>query len=184
MKINITADFTKADIQKDIDAFERRVFRVVLNEREGVGLQFVTEAREKAPLVDWHRDAGDIVQATKLAGGTMSLDGSGSFNDQTGNLRSSIGFIIMYNGEIVDENFALSPRGKERHKGMSRAKAFAKQLGEEHPSGWALITVAGMEYASYVEAKGYDVISGSTLGANSRMMEVWKNVSEALKYVK
>ena len=50
MKINITADFTKADIQKDIDAFERRVFRVVLNEIEGVGLQFVTEARESGGL--------------------------------------------------------------------------------------------------------------------------------------
>ena len=177
MKINITADFTKADIQKDIDAFERRVFRVVLNEIEGVGLQFVTEAREKAPLVDWHRDAGDIVQATKLAGGTMSLDGSGSFNDQTGNLRSSIGFIIMYNGEIVEQNFTHSG-GKV---GQAEGLGFAKKLGKEHPKGWALITVAGMEYAGYVEAKGYDVISGSTLGANSRMMEVWKNVSEAFK---
>lgn len=177
MKINITADFTKADIQKDIAAFEERVFRVTLNEIVNVALQFVTEAREKAPLVDWHRDAGDILTATKLSGGAIDLSGSGSFNDQTGNLRSSIGFIVMYDGKVVHQDFTHSG-GTE---GQAEGLAFAEKLGKEYPKGWTLITVAGMEYAGFVEAKGYDVITGSTLGANSRMMEVWRNVSEAFK---
>ena len=47
-----------------------------------------------------------------------------------------------------------------------------------------LITVAGMEYASYVEAKGFDVITGSTLGTYTKMESVWKNVNDAIQHVR
>lgn len=158
MKIKITPDFTKADIQKDVDQFMDRVFRITLSEISAVGLQFVSDARLKAPA-----DAGP----------------GGSFNDQTGNLRSSIGYIVVYDGNIVKEDFELAKRGTERTPGMIAGREFAEYQAALNPKGWALITVAGMEYAAFVEAKGYDVITGSTLNANSKMDKVWDNVRRA-----
>lgn len=154
MKIKITPDFTKADIQKDVDQFMDRVFRITLSEISAVGLQFVSDSRLKAPA-----DAGP----------------GGSFNDQTGNLRSSIGYIVVYDGNIVKEDFnhGGGPIGK------AEGKQFAEYQAALYPKGWALITVAGMEYAAFVEAKGYDVITGSTLNANSQMRKVWSNVKRA-----
>lgn len=175
MKIKITPAFTKADVQKDVDQFMDRVFRVTLSEISAVGLQFVSDARDKLPDEAWNEDAKDIVTASKLSGGTFSLAGGGSFNDQTGNLRSSIGYIVVYDGKIVKEDFnhGGGPIGK------AEGKQFAEYQAALNPKGWALITVAGMEYAAFVEAKGYDVITGSTLNANSQMDKVWDNVRRA-----
>lgn len=154
MKIKITPAFTEADVQKDIDKFMDRVLRVTLAEISRVGDKFVTDARNKAPF-----DEGP----------------GGSFNDQTGNLRSSIGYIIVYDGKIVRENFdhGGGPIGQKE------GRDFAEYQAALNPTGWALITVAGMEYAAFVEAKGYDVITGSTLNANSQMNKVWANVRRA-----
>lgn len=154
MKIKITPDFTQVDVQKDVDAFMERVFRVTLSEISAVALQFVSGARMKAPA-----DAGP----------------GGSFNDQTGNLRSSIGYIIVYDGKIVKEDFnhGGGPIGQKE------GREFAEYQAALNPTGWVLITVAGMEYAAFVEAKGYDVITGSTLNANSDMNKVWANLKRA-----
>lgn len=175
MKIKITPAFTEADVQKDIDKFMDRVFRVTLAEISRVGDKFVTDARDKLPDEAWNEDAKDIVTAAKLSGGAINLGGGGSFNDQTGNLRSSIGYIIVYDGKIVRENFDHSggPIGQKE------GRDFAEYQAALNPTGWALITVAGMEYAAFVEAKGYDVITGSTLNANSQMNKVWANVRRA-----
>lgn len=177
MKIKITPAFTQADVQKDVDAFMERVFRVTLSEISAVGLQFVSDARDKLPDDAWNEDAKDIVTAAKLSGGAINLGGGGSFNDQTGNLRSSIGYIIVYDGKIVEEDFnhGGGPIGQQQ------GREFAEYQAALNPTGWALITVAGMEYAAFVEAKGYDVITGSTLTANSDMNKVWANVKRAFQ---
>ena len=39
---------------------------------------------------------------------------SGSYKDQTGNLRSSIGYIIAKDGEVVKENFKESDKGTDK----------------------------------------------------------------------
>ena len=152
MKIKITPAFTQADIQKDIDAYMDRVNRVTISEINAVGLKFVTEARDK-------------------------MKSQGGFDDQTGNLRSSIGYIIVYDGQIVREDFnhGGGPIGQKE------GKQFAEYQAALNPNGYVLITVAGMEYASFVEAKNYDVITGSTLNANSDMRKVWANVKRAFK---
>jgi len=87
---------------------------------------------------------------------------SGNYQDHTGNLRSSIGYIILKDGALVTENFAVAGRGTDRRSGVKRAKIFADEIAARYTTGWVLIGVAGMEYAAYVEAKrGYDVIEGS-----------------------
>lgn len=91
---------------------------------------------------------------------------SGNYTDRTGNLRSSIGYIILHNGKVVDENFKLSEKGTDRNSGLKMASKVANEVATQYPQGWVLIGVAGMEYAAYVEAKNYDVISGSAPGSN------------------
>ena len=87
-----------------------------------------------------------------------------SYKDQTGNLRSSIGYVVSVDGEIVQtSSFDVVKGGGEGAKG---GKSYAMQLVEDFPQGIVLIVVAGMNYASYVSAKGYDVLDSSELLAD------------------
>ena len=90
-----------------------------------------------------------------------------SYKDQTGNLRSSIGYVIVENGRIIKaSDFALSDKGTDRITGQKEGKEYAKKLATLFPSGLTLLMVAGMNYAAYVSAKGYDVLDSSELKAD------------------
>lgn len=87
-----------------------------------------------------------------------------SYKDQTGNLRSSIGYVVSMDGEIVQmSSFDTVKEGREGSRG---GKEYAMQLVRDFPKGIVLIVVAGMNYASYVSAKGYDVLDSSELLAD------------------
>lgn len=87
-----------------------------------------------------------------------------SYKDQTGNLRSSIGYVVSVDGEIVQmSSFEVVKDGSQGAKG---GKEYALQLIKDFPQGIVLIVVAGMNYASYVSAKGYDVLDSSELLAD------------------
>lgn len=87
-----------------------------------------------------------------------------SYKDQTGNLRSSIGYVVAVDGEIVQmSSFEVVKEGSEGARG---GKEYAMQLVRDFPQGIVLIVVAGMNYASYVSAKGYDVLDSSELLAD------------------
>lgn len=81
-----------------------------------------------------------------------------SFTDRTGNLRSSIGYILLFDGKEIKSQFDLTKGGKE---GQEAGYLFAKSVAAEYQQGIALICVAGMQYAAAVESKGFDVITGS-----------------------
>ena len=73
-----------------------------------------------------------------------------NWSDRSGNLRSSIGYIVTIDGQIAFESdFQLVLGAQE---GSETGRAYARALASLHPSGIALIVVAGMNYASYVEA--------------------------------
>ena len=80
------------------------------------------------------------------ARGQMQDHAMGQYKDQTGNLRNSIGYFIFHNGQLVHEKNEITTN-------KSIVEEFIK------PSGFQLILIAGMNYASYVESKGYNVIS-------------------------
>ena len=84
-----------------------------------------------------------------------------TYQDQTGNLRSSIGYIIAKDGVIIQENVEGKAEGK------AHAKEVAREVLRENPKGFILIVVAGMEYAAAIESKGYDVITGSIPAAKA-----------------
>ena len=50
-------------------------------------------------------------------------------------------------------------------EGAEVGKQYAQELAANHPTGYALIVVAGMNYAEYVSAKGYDVLDTAELKA-------------------
>ncbi len=87
----------------------------------------------------------------------------GEYQDRTSNLRGSIAYDVVKNGK----SFARDIKGTE--ESGEEAKYFAeKAIDEVIIDGglmrddfiW-LIGVAGMEYASPVESKGFDVITSS-----------------------
>lgn len=79
----------------------------------------------------------------------------GSYTDRTGNLRNSIGYVVIQNGRVVKDGFGSSePQTKARAIALDTARSL-------DGNKTYLVWVAGMEYAKYVEAKGFDVISGS-----------------------
>ena len=156
MRIKLTPDFNEDDIQKEIEKFFSRVIAVTKNELDYLAFEIITDARNK----------------TKAIGG---------FDDDSGNLWSSIGFILMYDGEVLHEDFKESNQGSDRATGVEVGRKMAGDIAKENPEGWAIVIVAGMNYASWVEAKGYDVISGSTLIPEARLAQVLKNIEKAFK---
>jgi hypothetical protein len=80
-----------------------------------------------------------------------------TYQDQTGNLRASIGYAIVKNGKTM--KFSVSRAATEGK--IEAAEFVTSKVQEGSRSGIYLIVFAGMEYALYVEAKGYDVLTGS-----------------------
>lgn len=84
-----------------------------------------------------------------------------SYKDQTGNLRSSLGYVISMDGRIVYQStFEVVKEGENGSKSGIR---YAKELVRQFPEGIVLIVVAGMKYAQFVSAKGYDVLDSAEL---------------------
>ena len=95
-----------------------------------------------------------------------------TYKDRTGNLRSSIGYVVALDGEVKIDNLEGTGEGK------ARAKELVQQVLSEDSTGIVLIGFAGMQYASYVESKGYDVITGSTPKASKILKELKAGLKE------
>ena len=76
----------------------------------------------------------------------------GNYKDHTGNLRSSIGYVIVKDGSILTENYERSIIGKDKQTGIKEAKRLITELLPIYKEGWVLIGVAAMPYAVFVEA--------------------------------
>ena len=100
-----------------------------------------------------------------------------NYQDQTGNLTNSIGYAVVQNKEIV--YYGGSDQPGEGAKAMLEA---AMKYAATLPNTFSLIIVAGMNYAAYVEAKGYNVILPAELKAKSELpAEINKLVMKANK---
>lgn len=105
----------------------------------------------------------------------------GEYNDITGNLRSSIGFLILKDGQIVGEDFQPADKGTDKATGQAKGHALAEELAARHSTGYVLIVVAGMEYAAAVESKGKDVLTGSSILAETALQEAIKTIGAKLR---
>lgn len=127
---DIIARFTVNDVTAIIQQQFDRMKQAIILRLHQVGDAFVTNARN-----------------------------NGQYNDITGNLRSSIGYLILENGvQIGGGGFE---KVKSGGTGAATGRQFIAELAQQFPTGLALICVAGMDYAAAVESKGKDVITGS-----------------------
>ena len=124
------------DIHVHIQELTENAKNAIVSVLTDIGLQCVTEARE-----------------------------SRGYTDQTGNLRSSIGFVVVKDGKIVERILAdkVGDSKPATREGMDNANAILERLAAEHRSGICLIVVAGMNYAVYVEGRGRNVLTSSKL---------------------
>lgn len=81
---------------------------------------------------------------------------------QTGALLSSTGYTIFVDGVALHSQFdaASGSESNAAQNGIKAGQALAEKVGK-NTKGVALVVVAGMNYAAYVEAKGYNVLSSA-----------------------
>lgn len=83
-----------------------------------------------------------------------------SWIDDTGNLRSSIGYAIYeYGRTTVESSFPVVREGTE---GAQRGREYVQDLAGLFATAYAAVVVAAMEYAEYVEAKKTKDVLAST----------------------
>lgn len=98
----------------------------------------------------------------------------GSYKDRTKNLRSSVGYVVVVDGQVYKAgSFGKSDGSNE---GKSTGQSYARSLAGKFPKGIVLIVVAGMNYASYVSAKGYNVLDSSELLADQLVPKMLKQL--------
>jgi len=114
--------FKMEDLSQHIDAFKRAKIKRAFEILSYIGIECVNYAKQ-----------------------------SHTYTDQTGNLTSSIGYAVIYNGSV------------DRASMMAEESAnLVEDLAKIYPEGMILVVVAGMEYAAAVESKQYDVITGAS----------------------
>lgn len=79
------------------------------------------------------------------------------FGNITWDLRSSIGMVLAYDGQIIETYFPKIHNGNGYEIGKELADRIATYSGTQQ--GITMVIVAGMQYAAYVEDKGFRVIS-------------------------
>lgn len=104
-----------------------------------------------------------------------------TYKDQTHKLRSSIGCVLYHNGVEVF-NYFESKGGEMGEQGVSQGLSFARSKAEESGDHFLVaVIVAGAEYARYVEAKGLDVLTGSSYGFKADVESELKSVMGAFQ---
>jgi hypothetical protein len=98
-----------------------------------------------------------------------------NYTDRTGNLRASVGYVIVKNGEIVlfgGFDPAAASNRTDGEAGAEEGKAIAEQLKAKHNEGFVLIVVAGMYYGVYVEKRDYNVVTFTAIEAKKKANEL------------
>ena len=146
MAIKLTPKFNPEDITSMIEQRKEMLENEIIDRLQFIGETFVNNARA-----------------------------NGEYTDRTGNLRSSIGYVILKNGEIIQESF----EGKTA-EGNATGLKVATESSKKFKQGIVLIVVAGMDYAGYVESKSYDVLTASSITAETELKASIQEMKTAL----
>lgn len=129
----VKANFKPSDIRKKLDAFLEVVEKKQIERLQYLGEMCVKHAR----LIP--KNVG--------------------FEDQTGNLRSSIGYMVFKDGMAVKGSYTQVEGGSE---GVQAGESLARKVGSKSKDNKIMLVVtAGMNYAIYVESKGRDVLTSA-----------------------
>ena len=131
--MGIKANFTQDDVRKRFDAFLAEIEKKQIDRLNRLGEMCLIEARNNK-----------------------------GYMMQTGALLSSTGYKVVVDGVAVHSQFdaASGAESGAAATGMKSGSDLADKIGKE-TKGVALVVVAGMNYAAYVEAKGYNVLSSA-----------------------
>lgn len=141
--------------KKAIDDFFRKAMEIMRSEifraLAYLGEQSVTKVRDREEIDSWY--------------------------DHTGNLRSSIGYSVYdYGKSVIESAFAPIKGGT---KGQSEGKRMVEELAGKYASTYALVVVAAMSYAEYVEAcENKDVLASTEIWAKSQVDDYLKKAKE------
>lgn len=105
----------------------------------------------------------------------------GSYMDVTGNLRSSIGYCILADGNPVVNGKTERFEGKSGSgsEGAAASQALLSKLKSKFPQGVVLIVCAGMNYAAYVEnVRHKDVLTSAELRAEELAKKLLGSLTE------
>jgi hypothetical protein len=151
----IVPKFKQADVKARVDKFLEVIVRQQIKRMQMLGEMCVTHAR--------------------------SVPADVGFMDQTGNLRSSEGYMVFLDGVAVHESYDQVQEGAE---GVKTGQNLAKKMGAKYKNGVALVVTAGMSYAIHLESKGRDVLTSAELLAKQELpvmvAELKKNINKAL----
>ena len=103
----------------------------------------------------------------------------GDYNNPTGNLRSSIGYVVVVDGQVYEK--AIVEMTKNGTEGRKEADSFLNRLAEKHQTGICLIVVAGMSYAVYVEGRGKNVLTSAELLAERMVPQLLEQIGFIVK---
>lgn len=153
--MGIKPNFTKDDVQKRVDAFLTGVEQMQIELMQELGDKCLTEAR--------------------MNKGYMM---------QTGALTSSTGYTVFVDGVAQHSVFeaASGAQSEAAARGIKAGQTLAEQVGSE-TKGIALVVVAGMHYALYVEAKGYNVLSSAEHLAERELPRMLEQLISDIKRV-
>ena len=141
------------EVNSYLSAEAERIHGLTVRALASLGERCVKVARDRAPELSWI--------------------------DQTGNLRSSIGYIITHNGNIVKHSdFQQVKQGSE---GTKTGKDFATEIAKQFSNEYVLVVVAGMNYAEYVEARdNKDVLATPELFANKELPKMFERLKRQI----
>jgi hypothetical protein len=129
----IKPNFTKDDVRKRFDAFLNEIEKKQIARLQRLGEMCLVEARTNK-----------------------------GYMMQTGALLSSTGYEVFVDGVAIHSQFdaASGAESNAAETGIKSGQSIAETIGKG-TNGIALVVVAGMNYAAYVEAKGYNVLSSA-----------------------
>lgn len=129
----IKPNFTKDDVRKLFDAFLNEIEKKQIARLQRLGEMCLVEARTNK-----------------------------GYMMQTGALLSSTGYEVFVDGVAIHSQFdaASGAESNAAETGIKSGQSIAETIGKG-TKGIALVVVAGMNYAAYVEAKGYNVLSSA-----------------------
>lgn len=156
----VTPQFSQEDVRKRFKAFMDEVQKKQIARLQLLGEKCITYARNLPP--------------------------EKGFNNQTGNLRSSMGYMVFVDGVAVHTSTfeqvpsVNNPPEGTQYNGSETGKNLCASIGKD-TEGVALVCVAGMNYALYVESKGRDVLTGAENLAKEELPKMMEQLVNNIK---
>jgi hypothetical protein len=186
MKVALKANFSIAGIEKRTKPFLESVDKAIINRLQLIGEQFVIDARSNGAYTDHTGNLRSSVRYFILKDGKIH----GAKYTKAGNLAksqdSASGLVIRPKklSENVWKEEVIRFSGSGKKKPVFLGGLILEEIVEKYPKGYVLVCFAGMSYAAYVESRGLDVITSSSLVAENDLREAIKNLQDKISKTK